>query len=259
MSDVDECLAFGRDALTAAGSIAAARFRTSLTIENKAAGGFDPVTTADRLVESALREAHRSPLPYARHPRRGTWHQAGHFRLAMDHRPHRRHAGVHDRPAHLGMPARPAAGRRAGAGLYAPARCRRDFLWRRRKRLGRARGRSREDRRQSDHGAARSGAVRHAPRHVQGSHTAALSAIGGSGPHDRYGGDCYHYCLLAHGLVDLVVEDSLKPYDILPLVPIVRGAGGRVTDLAGETPRSGVALAAATDALHAAALRTMRG
>ena len=42
----------------------------------------------------------------------------------------------------------------------------------------------------------------------------------------RYGGDCYAYCMLAAGHVDLVIETGLKPYDVIPLVPIIAGAGG---------------------------------
>src|SRR6266508_77090 len=45
----------------------------------------------------------------------------------------------------------------------------------------------------------------------------------------RYGGDCYAYCMLAAGHVDLVIETELKPYDVLPLVPIIAGAGGIIT------------------------------
>src|SRR5207244_8691965 len=45
----------------------------------------------------------------------------------------------------------------------------------------------------------------------------------------RYGGDCYAYCMLAAGHVDLVIESGLKPYDVLPLVPIIAGAGGIIT------------------------------
>ena len=75
----------------------------------------------------------------------------------------------------------------------------------------------------------------------------------------RYGGDCYNYCLLAHGLLDLVVEDDMKPHDILPLVPIVRGAGGLVTDLQGATPGGGMVVAAANQALHREALQAIRG
>ena len=45
----------------------------------------------------------------------------------------------------------------------------------------------------------------------------------------RYGGDCYSYCMLAAGHLDLVVETELKPYDIAALIPIITGAGGVVT------------------------------
>ena len=37
----------------------------------------------------------------------------------------------------------------------------------------------------------------------------------------RYGGDCYAYCMLAAGHVDLVIETGLKPHDIVALIPIV--------------------------------------
>jgi len=37
----------------------------------------------------------------------------------------------------------------------------------------------------------------------------------------RYGGDCYSYCMLAAGHLDLVVETELKPYDIAALIPII--------------------------------------
>lgn len=49
-----------------------------------------------------------------------------------------------------------------------------------------------------------------------------------------YGCDCYAYGLLAAGHCDLVVEADLKPYDYLALVPIVEGAGGKITNWRGE-------------------------
>ena len=52
----------------------------------------------------------------------------------------------------------------------------------------------------------------------------------------RYGGDCYAYCMLAAGHVDLVIETGLKPYDIIPLVPIIAGAGGIVTTWENGSP-----------------------
>ena len=73
----------------------------------------------------------------------------------------------------------------------------------------------------------------------------------------RYGGDCYNYAMLAAGKIDAVVEAGLKPYDYLPVVPIVNSAGGLMTDWNGNplTPSSdGRVIAAATPALHRALL-----
>ena len=57
----------------------------------------------------------------------------------------------------------------------------------------------------------------------------------------RYGGDCYAYCMLAAGHVDLVIETELKPYDVLPLVPIIAGAGGVITTWEGGAPKPAAA------------------
>jgi myo-inositol-1(or 4)-monophosphatase len=76
----------------------------------------------------------------------------------------------------------------------------------------------------------------------------------------RYGGDCYNYCLLAMGQIDLVVESGLKPFDILPLVPIVERAGGIVTTWDGGDPSRGGRIVAAGDPqVHAAALSVLTG
>ncbi len=69
----------------------------------------------------------------------------------------------------------------------------------------------------------------------------------------RWGGDCYAYGLLASGHVDLVVEASLKLYDFAALVPIVKGAGGLITDWRGKTldmHSDGSVLAAGDAAVH---------
>ena len=63
----------------------------------------------------------------------------------------------------------------------------------------------------------------------------------------RFGGDCYSYCLLALGFVDLVVEASLQAYDIVPLIPIVHAAGGVVSDADGRLPLDGGFVVAATN------------
>jgi myo-inositol-1(or 4)-monophosphatase len=76
----------------------------------------------------------------------------------------------------------------------------------------------------------------------------------------RYGGDCYAYCMLAAGHIDLVIETELKPYDILPLVPIITGAGGIVTTWDGGSPKSAGRIVAAGDKrVHEAALKILNG
>lgn len=69
----------------------------------------------------------------------------------------------------------------------------------------------------------------------------------------RFGGDCYNYALLASGHCDLVLETRLAPYDYLPLVQIVRGAGGVISDWRGRPlgiDSNGDVLASATPELH---------
>ena len=63
----------------------------------------------------------------------------------------------------------------------------------------------------------------------------------------RYGGDCYSYCMLAAGHVDLVIESGLKPFDIVALIPIVEGAGGIITDWSGGPATNGGAIIASGD------------
>ena len=49
-----------------------------------------------------------------------------------------------------------------------------------------------------------------------------------------YGGDCYNYGLLASGHLDIVCESGLKLHDFAALVPVVEGAGGRMSDWNGD-------------------------
>ena len=76
----------------------------------------------------------------------------------------------------------------------------------------------------------------------------------------RYGGDCYAYCMLAAGQVDLVIETGLNPHDIIPLIPIITGAGGIVTTWEGNAPEGGGRIIAAADErVHAAARAILAG
>ena len=49
-----------------------------------------------------------------------------------------------------------------------------------------------------------------------------------------FGGDGYLYGLLASGFMDIVMETDLKIYDIASAVPIIKGAGGCITDWKGN-------------------------
>nr|WP_207790965.1 histidinol-phosphatase [Pacificimonas flava] len=74
------------------------------------------------------------------------------------------------------------------------------------------------------------------PNHFSNDDGHKFMALAGQTAHRRmvYGGDCYNYGLLASGHLDLVAESGLQLYDFAALVPIVEGAGGMMTDWAGE-------------------------
>jgi histidinol phosphatase-like enzyme (inositol monophosphatase family) len=75
-----------------------------------------------------------------------------------------------------------------------------------------------------------------------------------------FGGDCYAYGLLALGMLDVVVEATMKVWDWGAIVPVVEGAGGRVTDWSGRTLRAdgdGCVLAVGDPALLAPAIEIL--
>ena len=63
----------------------------------------------------------------------------------------------------------------------------------------------------------------------------------------RYGGDCYSYCLVAAGHIDIVIEASLETYDVAALIPIVEAAGGRMTSWNGGSALEGGQVVACGD------------
>lgn len=73
----------------------------------------------------------------------------------------------------------------------------------------------------------------------------------------QLGADGYAYGKLTCGTVDLIVESGMQPYDFMPLIPIITGAGGIITDWQGKelTLRSnGQVIAASSKALHQQAM-----
>jgi myo-inositol-1(or 4)-monophosphatase len=74
----------------------------------------------------------------------------------------------------------------------------------------------------------------------------------------RYGVDCYAYCMVASGFVDVVIEAGLQPYDIVALIPVIEGAGGVVTAWDGGSPVDGGRIVASGDRrLHDRVLRLL--
>ena len=63
-------------------------------------------------------------------------------------------------------------------------------------------------------------------------------------------GNCFGYMLLVRGLADAVIDPIMSPWDLLPLIPVVRGAGGIITDYQGQDPLLGNSIIAATPSLH---------
>ncbi len=76
----------------------------------------------------------------------------------------------------------------------------------------------------------------------------------------RYGLDAYAYCLLSSGLIDVVIDSDLKIYDIQPLIPIIRSAGGYIATWEDEDPiNGGKIIAASTKELFLQTQRILLG
>lgn len=77
---------------------------------------------------------------------------------------------------------------------------------------------------------------------------AAFQQVRAAAKLTRLGGDGYLFAMVAAGLMDLVIESGLKAWDIDPVVPVIEGAGGMVTDWRGaDVGRNGGQVVAAGD------------
>lgn len=87
----------------------------------------------------------------------------------------------------------------------------------------------------------------------------AFQEVGQRARMTRYGGDCYAYGLLAMGFIDVIIEATLKPYDVQALIPIVQGAGGIMTTWKGGDAQHGGRIVAAGDRrVYEEVLETLR-
>lgn len=233
-------------------------FRTALAVENKKSGGFDPVTAADRAAENAMRTLIRANFPehgilgeeygsertdaeyvWVLDPIDGTksfiagmvaWGtliglmRFGEPVYGMMHQPFTKERFTGD----------------SGAATYRGPAGNRDMHVR--------------------PCAALSDALLFttSPLLMNEADRAAFRNVENTVKLSRYGGDCYAYCMLAAGQIDLVIETEIKPHDIVPLIPIILGAGGIVTTWENGPAQGGGRIVAAGDArTHKAALEML--
>jgi myo-inositol-1(or 4)-monophosphatase len=222
-------------------------FRAKLAVENKASGRFDPVTVADRDAEAAMRR-----LIGATYPDHGV--------IGEEYGPDRPDAAfvwvldpidgtrsfimgmpiwgvliglLHEGKPVLGMMAQPFTGERfagdgrrawysgpSGAGALAARPCT---------------------------GLADATLFTTTPFLFKGADRDAYDRVERAVRLARYGSDCYGYCMVAAGHADVVVECGLENYDVVALIPIVEGAGGRFTDWDGGSAAAGGRVVATGD------------
>jgi myo-inositol-1(or 4)-monophosphatase len=235
-------------------------FRTALAVENKKAGGFDPVTAADRAAENAMRALIRKNFPdhgivgeeY------GSERTGAEYVWVLDPIDGTKSfiSGMtawgtliglmrFGEPV-FGMMHQPFIGERftgdGGAAHYRGRTGNRDLRVRK--------------------CAALSDAVLFttSPLLMNKDDRATFERVQDKAKLSRYGGDCYAYCMLAAGQIDLVIETEIKPHDIVPLIPIITGAGGIVTTWENGPPQSGGRIVVAGDKrVHAVALEMLKG
>lgn len=242
-----------------AGKATLAHFRKPIDVENKGAAVYDPVTEGDRAAERAM-----SRLIAQTYPEHGivgeefgSVNAAAQLRWVLDPIDGTRAfimgqplwgtlIGLLDGPTPaLGLMAQPFTQERwwgSTAGAY----------WRRADAAAR--------RLQTRTAGKLDTAILTAttPDMFTGAEADAFARVSAGVRMTRFGGDCYNYCLLAGGYIDMVIEAGLKPYDIVALIPIIEAAGGVVSDWDGRPATSGGRVIACGDRrLHEQALRLL--
>ncbi len=74
----------------------------------------------------------------------------------------------------------------------------------------------------------------------------------------RNWGDCYGYYLLATSFADIMIDPIMSVWDTMALIPIIRGAGGIITDFNGNDPVNGNSIIAASPQLHSKVLDILK-
>lgn len=76
--------------------------------------------------------------------------------------------------------------------------------------------------------------------------------------HVRTWGDGYGHLLVAAGRAHVMADPIMNPWDLVPVLPILRGAGATVTSWSGGDPLKAGNIIAAAPKLHAEVMRTLR-
>jgi myo-inositol-1(or 4)-monophosphatase len=70
-------------------------------------------------------------------------------------------------------------------------------------------------------------------------------------------GDCHGYFQVATGGADIMLDPHLSAWDIMAIVPVIEGAGGRITDWRGDSPLGADSLIATAGPLHDEVVRML--
>jgi histidinol phosphatase-like enzyme (inositol monophosphatase family) len=256
---IDEYLEFACEVGELAGKAILLHFRSGLGVENKSSFGYDPVTLADKEAEQVIRAEITRAYP-------------GHSILGEEYG---RSTGTSSltwiidpidgtRGFMLGLPQWGTLlalndGTRPVLGVMHQPFVGETFVGSRRGAYLRRAGKV-----QSLH-ARKINALNdaslcatHPDMFRKGTESAAFGRVARACKQTRYGTDCYAFCLLAAGLIDLVIETRLNPCDIQALIPIIEAAGGVVTDWSGQPAYDGGQVIAAGDPrLHQIALEIL--
>lgn len=73
----------------------------------------------------------------------------------------------------------------------------------------------------------------------------------------RNWGDCYGYYLLATGFADVMIDPIMSFWDKMALIPIIKGAGGIITDYKGDDPLKGTSIIAASPLVHSQVIKCL--
>jgi myo-inositol-1(or 4)-monophosphatase len=254
-------LAFAHELADLSAAVIRPKFRRPLAVANKAGKhAFDPVTAADRSAERVIRNAIKARWP--EHgligEELGTLREGARFKWVVDPIDGTR-AFIMGSPLWgtliglldgtepvLGLMNQPFTGERFWSGPTSAYLRHGDGKPRRLKT------------RQCPRLADAILSTTHPDLFERGGEADAFASLRGKARMTRYGGDCYAYCLLAAGFVDVVAEAGLKAFDIAPLIPIIERAGGRVTGWDGGPAAAGGRVLATGDArLHDEALKVL--